>query len=271
LDANETIIDWMQTNDDLPNPKNIIHIVDDNKKEWLMLEGYVQWEEKTPPEYKKYDIPLRETWYMVKSYIIRKKDAKKFYNKLIEISKNENFYNERLPQSHEFYEIFLGEYPNSIAFEDLRGNYNIWRKSDETVQIPVVVTDDTYLNEFTLDCSHSGSVSVKLPCKWLVNNMGLHHKHLDGRFFDKDNNLITLATSIFEENLPSTLLIDKQALINFLDKNGYAIFWTLLGEKQLIGGSLSRKDFVGRLEIGGAYTLKNREKIIGESHSKFKN
>ena len=137
------------------------------------------------------------------------------------------------------------------------------------MQIPVVVTDDSYLNEFTLDCSYNGSVSVKLPCKWLVNKMKLHHKYLDGRFYDKKDNLITIATGVFEESFPSALLIDKKALIEFLDKNGYVIFWTLLGEKQLIGGSHSREDFVGRLEISGAYTLNKHGKIIGENHSKF--
>ena len=78
-------------------------------------------------------------------------------------------------------------------------------------------------------------------------------------------------TSIFKEGFPSALLIDKKTLTEFLDKNGYAIFWTLLGEKQLIGGNHFRDDFVGKLEISGAYTLTNRGKIIGERHSKFKN
>jgi len=99
--------------------------------------------------------------------------------------------------------------------------------------------------------------------------MNLQHKYLDGRFFNKNGNLITLVTSIFEEIFPSALLIDKQALIDFLDKNGYAVFWTLLGEKQLIGGSISRKDFVGRLEISGVYALDDKGKIYGENHSKF--
>ncbi|CAD6491829.1 MAG: hypothetical protein FFODKBPE_00224 [Candidatus Argoarchaeum ethanivorans] len=266
----KTDVDWIKTNDDIPNPKNIIHIIDDNKKEWLMLETFVKWEERTPPEYEKYDIPIREVWYMIKSYIVKKKDVEKFFDWV----KKQDFMGWWMPESNSFYETFLGEYPNSTAFNDLRGDYNIWTKSGrgiEDLQIPVVVTDDSYLNEFTRDCSHSGSVSVKLPCKWLVNNMGLHHKHLDGRFFNKQESLITLTTSIFEDTYPSALLIDKKTLTEFLDKNGYAIFWTLLGEKQLIGGNHFRDDFVGKLEISGAYTLTNRGKIIGESHSKFKN
>jgi len=261
-------VNWIKTNNDLPNPRNIIHIIDDNKKEWLMLEGFVKWEEKTPPEHKKYDIPVREVWYMVKSYIVKKNDAKKFF----EWAKEQDFMGRWMPESNSFYETFLGEYPNSVAFEDLRGDYNIWTKlgrGSKDLQIPVVVTDDSYLNEFTLDCSHSGSVSVKLPCKWLVNKMKLHHKYLDGRFYDKQDNLTTITTSIFEESLPSALLIDKKALIDFLDKKGYTIFWTLLGEKQLIGGSHSRDDFVGRLEISGAYTINKKGDVIGENHNKF--
>ncbi len=263
-------LDWMKSSNDLLYPENIIQIIDDNKKEWLMLEGSVKWEEKTPPEHKEYDIPVREVWYMLKSYILKKNDAKKFF----EWAKKQNFMGNRMPESHQFYETFLGEYPNSLAFEDLRNDYNIWTKSGGgkgDLPIPVVITDDSYLNEFTLDCSHSGSISIKLPCKWLVNGMELHHEYLDGRFFDKKGNLITLTTSVFEENFPSALLIDKQALIDFLDKNGFAIFWILLGEKQLIGGSLSGKDFVGRLEISGTYTTNMKGNIIGKMNSKFNN
>ena len=263
-------LDWIKTNNDLPNIKNIIHITDDNKKEWLILEGFIKWEEKTPPEHKKYDIPVREVWYMVKSYIVKKNDVKNFF----EWAKEQDFMGRWMPESNSFYETFLGEYPNSVAFEDLRGNYNIWTKSgrgSENMPVPVVVTDDSYLNEFTLDCSHSGSVSVKLPCKWLVNEMKLHHKYLDGRFYDKQDNLTTITTSIFKESFPSVLLIDKKALIEYLNKNGYTIFWTLLGEKQLIGGSHSRDDFVGRLEISGAYALNMKGKVVGNCNAKFNN
>jgi len=145
----------------------------------------------------------------------------------------------------------LGEYPNSVAFEDLRGDYNIWTKLEKgsnDLPIPVVVTDDSYLNEFTLDCSNSISVSVKLPCKWLVNKMKLHHKHLDGRFYDKQDNLMAITRSIFKKSFPPTLLIDKKALIEFLDKNGYIIFWTLLGEKAIDWRQSFRRRFCRKIK-----------------------
>lgn len=261
--------DWIKTGTDLPKPQGIIQIDDDKNNGWLMLEGFVKWEEKTPPKYKKYDIPIRELWYIIRSYIVKKRDAKNFFD----WAKKQDFTGSWMPESHNFYEIFLGEYPNSTAFNDLRGDYNIWTKSGmgaEDIKIPVVVTDDSYLNESTLDCSYDGNVSVKLPCKWLVNNVGLNHLYLDGRFFDSEGNLMILATSVFEEKFPSTLLINKQALINFLDKNEYSIFWTISGEKQLIGGNSPRKDFVGRLELSGVYTLNNGGNVSGKSHVKYK-
>ena len=260
----ESDINWIKTNNDLPSPKNIIQMLDDEHREWLVLQGIFTWQQDTLPEYKKYDISVREMFYILKSFIVKKGDREKILSWIT----RKDFGN-WLPESSDFYEILMGEYPNSFAFDDLRGNYNIWTTLNKDIPIPVVVTDDSYLNEFTLDCSHSGSVSVKLLNKWLVNELDVKQNYLDGRFYDKKNKLVALTTSIFEENSPSALLIDKETLINFLDKRGYAIFWTLLGEKQLIGGSHSREDFVGRLEINGVYTKDTKGNIIGKITNKF--
>lgn len=266
-EKNETDSAWLRKVDVLPNSKKIIQLADDDGKEWLMLEGLLNWKEEIPPEHKEnYNYPSRVIWYMIKSYLVKRGNAKKFFA----WSKKQDFMGRWMPESHNIYEIFLGEYPHSLAFEDLRHDSSDWVKSAmraEDLPVPVVVTDASYLNEFTLDCSHNGSVSVKLPCKWLVNQMHLNHKHLDGRFYGSNGNLITISTSIFEENFPSALLIEKKALIDFLEANNYSIVWTLLGEKHLIGdmGTGNR----GMLEISGAYTLSSKHNIVGKSHSKF--
>ena len=256
---------WIKTNRNLPNPKNLIQITDDSNNKWLTLEGMFHWQQETPPEYKKYDIPVREFYYILKSFIVKKEDKKKILDWV-----GKKGFGNWLPESSDFYEIFIGEYPNSFGFDDLRGDYNIWRSASRDMKIPIVVTDDSYLNEFTLDCSLNGSVSIKLPNKWLVNKLGLRQKYLDGRFYNKKDELSAITTSIFEENSPSALLIDRSTLVNFLNKNGYTIFWTLRGDKQLIGGRDSRKDFIGRLEMSGIYTIDVKKGITGNLKSNFK-
>lgn len=260
---------WIMERKDLPNPKKLIKLSDDEGESWVILKGFTEWEPKIPPEHKKYDIPSRNLWYITKSYIVRKKDAGKFRRWI----NHKGRMGTDMPESHNFYEVFLGEYPNLRAFEKLRGNYNIWTRAgrgSNDLPVKVVVTDDIYLNEFTLDCSGEGAVSIAMPSKFLINKMGLIHSFLDGRFYDKNGNLIATPTSIFSESSPSGLLIDKKALLSFLEKNGYIIFWTILGEKQLIGGNHSEGSYIGRLEIDGLYSLSKKGNITGKMHAKFR-
>ncbi|HVU06649.1 MAG TPA: hypothetical protein VHE10_02580 [Candidatus Paceibacterota bacterium] len=255
---------WLEVKDDLLDPKNIIEIADDAGNKWLTLQGIFVWQAETAPEHKKYDIPTREVFYILKSFIIRKSDYEKTLSWL-----NAKGFGNWLPESHQFYETFIGEYPNSFAFDDLRGDYNIWRKANDKLDVPLVVTDDAYLNEFTLDCSHEGAVSVRMPSKFIVNEMQLVQKNLDGIFSDKDNKIISYTTNVFKESFPSALLIDKKALLKFLDDAGYKIFWTLLGEKQIIGGSLAGRDFKGRLDITGTYGFPDDSKLKGSMDTRF--
>lgn len=134
----------------------------------------------------------------------------------------------------------------------------------------VVVSDDDYLNEFTLDCSRDEAISIMLPSKFLVNKMKLKHPELDGRFRDKNGNLVMYATSVSEENKPSALVADKKSLLEFLEKNGYAIFWTIQGEKQFIGGSRSGTEkYKGRLDISGAYYFDSGRRLKGSIKAVF--
>lgn len=258
--------EWLKTQIDLPDPKNTIEVRDDFGKDWLILNGILTWIQETPPEHERYDIPVREVFYLLKSFVVKNSD----YKKITEWLESKGFGN-WLPESSQFYECFIGEYPNSFAFDDLRGDYNIWTKrgSGEDLSVPLVVTDDSYLNEFTLDCSHDGGISVRMPSKWIVNGMNLQHRHLDGRFFNTAGEVVAHSTAVFEETFPSVLLIDKKSLLDFLKENDCSIFWTLHAEKQFIGGSLSGREFKGRLEMSGIYGVNPQSQIVGNLQSKF--
>ncbi len=108
-----------------------------------------------------------------------------------------------------------------------------------------------------------------LPSKYLVNKMKLKHPELDGRFRNKAGDLIAYTTSVSEENNPSTLVIKEKSFLQFLNKHDYAIFWTMLGEKQIIGGSrYGRDEYRGRLEICGIYYL-DKNVLTGKKKSNF--
>jgi hypothetical protein len=262
---------WLKKTDDLILPNRIIEATDDNNVKWLLLEGFISWEEETDPAYQRYQKPTRRWWYIIKSYIVKREDLDKLYD----WTKKQHFMGRWMPESHEFYKVFLGEYPWAQSFIFHNAPYyghDGWVDDARGTKIPVniLISDDEYQsNGSSFDCSTDEAISIKLPAKWLVDEMGLRQLCVDGRFFDKNSNLIAFDPSIFGASSNRVLLANRNELHNFLKSKGYAILWTILGEKNLIGGKYSGGEWIGRLELSGAYILDAKNKIVGFLNNKF--
>jgi len=257
---------WLKNSRDLPDPRKSIEFVDEQGISWIALEGFIGWQEETPPEEEKCNLPTRRLWYMIKSYVARVEDKKKVFK----WAKRQHFMGRWMPESHEFYNVCLGEYPWTCAF--LYYHHDGWTDEARDKKIPakILVTDDQYLSsDSSIDCSTSELINVKLPAKFIVDEMALTQNYVDGRFFDKDGNLVVFDPGVFDGNAPRGVLIRKDKLCDFLKQKEYALFWILLGEKNIIGGATIGQP-LGWLEIDGAYTLDERNRIIGIKRSSFK-
>jgi hypothetical protein len=87
----------------------------------------------------------------------------------------------------------------------------------------------------------------------------------EGKYCNKDGLVVAMDPAIHEGG-PHALVVHRKAFLDFLDKNNLAIFWTLLGEKRVLGGD--SRDGIGRLELSGAYRLR-RNKVEGGFHRKW--
>ncbi|MFZ3062782.1 MAG: hypothetical protein WA148_03440 [Actinomycetota bacterium] len=88
--------------------------------------------------------------------------------------------------------------------------------------------------------------------------MNLKPTQVDGAYSGARGQL--LATDLSEAGFdrPKALVLKKTPLLRFLEKMDCVIVWTLLGEKMLMGGAMTRSA-PGRLEISGAYTFVDGE------------
>jgi len=267
-------LSWLRKSAELPDPKNVIELIDDKGVSWLVAEGFVEWQKETPPEHEKYDLPTRTLWYMTKSYLVRDRNARK----LNTWAGKQNFYGRWMPESHEFYSVYLAEYPWAPAFLHHYVpyyNHDEWTTNgrgtgEEKIPAKILVTDDEYLSSgSSKDCSTNEAIRANLPSKWIVDSMGLVQKFSDARFFDKQGNLIAFDPFLFDQSFYSCLLICKDKFIDFLKKEKCSIMWTMLGEKGLIGGRDDERS--GRLEINGAYFLNPSNSVVGKMKSKFVN
>lgn len=260
-------IEWLKKSSDLPMPEEFIEV--ENPKDsskWLTLEGFYSWMEDVPQEEELYENPRRELWHMVKSYIVKKDDVDEIYK----WAQGQNFAGRWMPESHEQTNIFLGEFFWSPVFKYQDEPYYMhegWTRGDDDI-IPreVLVTTDKYLKESnTLDCSVDEGISITLPCNWIVENMNLEWTGQEGCYCDKRGNVVVSDPSIYSKG-PSVLLINRERFLKFLNSNGYEVIWTVLSEKNIIGGN--RDKWSGRLEISGIYRVVDN-KVIGQITSQF--
>jgi hypothetical protein len=247
---------WLRGTEDLPSVMPLIEVVDpDGGSRWLTMESFYKWEEPTPPEEERFDVPRREIWYMLKSYIVKKSDIEEVFG----WAKQQNFMGRWMPESLNLHGIYLGELFWSPAYKHQHSDYHGyegWTRGDRAaVPRNILATTEEYVWESGFDSSIDDlGVNVYLPCDWLAEHMDLRWSGTEGHYPNSGGKLVGLDPSVTTPG-PGALLLCKDDFVTFLDENGYSILWTLLGEKTILGGDISGEDWKGRLEISGAYTL----------------
>lgn len=178
-----------------------------------------------------------------------------------------------MPDSYESYSLQLGEFFWSPAFKaqdcyyfGRQGWTRDTTRGENTIPVKVLVANDEYVRESGgYDCSIEEPIFIDLPCRFLVESMKLQWRGDEGYWFNEHGSLIAFDPSVRSQG-PRVLLVRRDAIEEFLDSQGLTLFWTLLGEKDSIGGSI--QDYKGRMEINGAYLLKDGA-LSGNRHTKF--
>lgn len=249
-------VTWLKGSDDLPAVETLIKI--ENPKDqtkWLVLDGFFRKEQSAPPDEDKHQIALRNWWFMIKSYLVKKQD----FETVFRWAKKQNFYGRWMPEAADMTKVFIGEYPWAPAFQYQNTPYFShygWTRNGRSTKIPkpVLVTNDQYLWERGYDCSISEAILSNLPAKMIVDEMNLRWSGTLGTYFDATGKVSFFDPSIVEHG-PGALLAREDSFLSFLNERGYDILWVILGEKNMIGGRMSHEDWKGSLEVSGAYRL----------------
>jgi hypothetical protein len=181
----------------------------------------------------------------------------------------QNWINDRLPSASSYYKPHLHEYYWGPYFDcplDEDWITEVWRVND--LPHPVVqTTTDFSCEESGYDCSIEKGFSISMPSRWLANKMGLRISGRRGDFVDSNGQIITFDPSTREPG-HSTLVIQRKALSEFLDREKLAVIWTLLGEKNIYPPETFSPNWLGRLTILGIYSWQG-EQIRGGFRKEF--
>ena len=254
----EEQIAWITQRDDCPDPRQWIECNhSNNHSTWLTLEGHYHWTERGPIEEELYEGLRRDMWFQVRSYIIRQEE----YEKALIWLQEKNFMGRWMPESAEMYEVCVGEFPWAAACAQYNNQEDISEQLGDQLPVPLVVTTANYTCESSSqDCSIDERISALMPAAWLIQKMNLRWSGGNFKFVNSSNKIIAFDPST-EETGPSALLISKNEMEKFLKENKLMLIWTVLGERQIVGGD--SQEWHGRMEMSGVYGLTTNSAIEG--------
>ncbi|HHE5304496.1 TPA: hypothetical protein ACPFO5_005112 [Citrobacter freundii] len=122
----------------------------------------------------------------------------------------------------------------------------------------VSVTSVNYLWENEFDKSKTDTLSFLKPSFLIFDKMGLKNGKEEGSYEDKDGNIVCFASEALNKS-KEHLLVKKEPFLKMLNENNLDIVWTLLGEKDVIGGSLTSNHHYGSIEFSGTFYFDNGE------------
>ena len=245
--------DWITDEKPISSIDRLIQVEDPDGAEWLILESYPTWREPKKIGEEAWGYPRKEVWCQTRSYIL---DSSQF-SKTKKWASNQNFMGRWMPESGDRYEVFSREYYWSAAFKFFSIDYY---EGKEWVQLndpetrdyiaDVNVTARGYLWEEEFDHSKKETIRFLKPCLNIYEGMSLRDGDREGEFVNEAGEVICFEGSVYNDS-ESYLLVKKEPFNNYLEKNGLGIFWSVLGEKQVIGGN--HAGLTERLEFSGVY------------------
>ncbi|MDE5424584.1 AVAST type 2 anti-phage system protein Avs2 [Raoultella ornithinolytica] len=259
---NDEVFDWTCSNEDwvknsttITNPYALIEVKDDNGDEWIVLESYPSWKEPKIIGNDDWGHPRKEVWCQIRSYIVKVEEFEDFRCWAIA----QDFMGRWMPEGTNRYQLFNREFYWSEAFKFFKSDYyggSDWtsvtdRESGAKIA-DVSVTSINYLWEEEFDKSKIETLSFLKPSNLIFEKMGLKSGEVEGSFNDKNGTMVCFAAEAVHASEPY-LLVKKEPFLTMLSDNGFEIVWTLLGEKGVIGGSLTSSHHYGRQEFSGAF------------------
>jgi hypothetical protein len=252
--------DWLHQTEDLPDPRSIVHVKDPNGQSWLNLHSFPDWKKKDEFGIHEWDSTSWVIWYHLRAFFIKRKDAKQIHEWLLK----QHFMNEWMPSQKEHYQMFDKEHYWSPAYRyfkagEKKSSYegnNLWRKFGESPFKGIVPIEEYGAGGGSYK-SQGGHI-IK-PSEYLWRNMNLRQGKKTGECMNANGELVCFDPSV-DTDKPYGFLIQKDFLMDFLQKKRLSLCWTLLGEKQILRKPMSGFSIS---EFSGAYQLMPNGTIEG--------
>ena len=255
-DSPEARIVWMEDRSrDIPNPVQQIDVTDPSGRRWLVLDtnvGRNQWVMVDGER-----VIHRMTWHKVKSMLVARGDVTRLERFLMNSADRDHPPEVEMPHG-----TYLGEYPWHPAFASVDGISEVRASGGISVSATIA---NWYVERAGHNYSVEESFNLTIPAPAVVRGLDLRlaegrslaYAGVDGRVLFKDPSA--------DEPGFSTAVVDRDAMLAYLDAADLEVVWIFTGEKSAHGGRPHGDGWGGMLEYWGIYRF-NGDAIHGELH-----
>lgn len=215
-----------------------LYSIDFNGRRFVLLNGGYSWTEEKALGDKQYQNPQKDMWAFLNCYIVKDE----YYKNYVEALLGKDFMGRWMAEPHENYHLYNKEYYWSEGFKFFQNPYY---GGDEWVDISsyndkisgalpkVLLPTFQYLSERTSDSFGENRPSWYKPCSELYEFLDLRYGEKNSILYDKNGRIICFdSIEVLNENIG--FFIDQEMFNDFLKRNGYSTFWTLLAEKRIL-------------------------------------
>jgi len=218
---------WVGSKDDLPSFEELLSPKVNGAQRWIPLVCYPTWS-----EYRKdrpYGEPYRSTWMHLIGYLVL--EAK--FEKTVKALNGRNFFNKWMPEGANWLYAFVGEYPWATVCNVETDDWLGLRTKVKGSSLEFLPVANEVSCEWQYDATLPQSINFHVPARAFFETGPLWWNGKDG-FQTPENKTVFRDPSVLEGG-PPTLLVDLDDLLLKLEKLGYRLVWTLLGEKYILG------------------------------------
>lgn len=238
--------EWLHTRKNLPRMADLLSLSLEQAEYW-MLDGYVRVEEEVWQEAggEMDAYPHKEMWFMVHAYMVKEEE----YDKCRKLLEHEDFWGRWMPEATEDYSMYNREYYWSDPYEYHENEYfggSPWKHArnwslPEVEDIELLVLTRTYVGTGEKELHNLPCNRWSKPCKPLYEELELQYKEDNTILYDRDGQMACFDTvELFRKE--QGFYMDKSLLEQFMERNHYRIFWTVLGEKRWMDYSYGEGD-----------------------------
>ena len=250
--------DWIVRKDDIPDIADELIVTSCDGTRWVNIIGDMSWQQPHSPNIEPSEIDKRDIWLGFTAYFVRAEDV----DVLMGWANKVDFWNRWMPDPPNayLYYMFLGEYGWAPAFRysdrqfysDHGSEDGVWIRPKKGAPACVQPASFEYRVESGVyDCSVTDDYALRLPHHRFLSSLELRWSGHAADYLDREGNLAAFDPTAHEDG-PSALLVREDLLLKYLRKEGLALWWTILGEKWVVGSMADHK-YHGSLKLSGAY------------------